>query len=217
MRSRCIQQRDQEKIATSKADAGACAANSPNVAWRSTTRPSSCRGKCCFARVIAGANGSTAVTLFRPRGIAPRQATVAAPDLKDPGPFKGHEVEQCANLVFLRINLDRHLLSSPSIRSRAAVSSLLATGPFSAEDRDMPRGADLMRDVRCETVVAGDPLDRIAETEKRPHRLSPAGASHHCHSDEPSPRGWRADSRGRTAVWRARPRVRQAVPSPDGR
>ena len=62
MRSGSIQQRDQEKIATSKADAGACAANSSNAAWRSTTRPSSSRGSCSLARVIAGANGSTAVT-----------------------------------------------------------------------------------------------------------------------------------------------------------
>jgi hypothetical protein len=29
-----------------------------------------------------------------------------------------------------------------------------------------------MRDVRCETVLAGDPLDRIAGTEERAHRLS---------------------------------------------
>jgi hypothetical protein len=59
--------------------------------------------------------------LFRPVRITPRQATVAAADLEDAGPVEVDEVEQCADLVFLRINLDRHLLSSPSIGSRAAL------------------------------------------------------------------------------------------------
>jgi hypothetical protein len=79
--------------------------------------------------------------LFHPPRIAPRQATVAAADLEDAAPVEVDEVEQCANLVFLRINLDRHPLSSPSIGSHAIASSLLAAGSFSAKDRDLPRGA----------------------------------------------------------------------------
>jgi len=41
-----------------------------------------------------------------------------------------------------------------------------------AEDGDLPRCSDVSRDVRDETVLAGDPLDRVGRPHSGAHRLS---------------------------------------------
>jgi hypothetical protein len=119
MPSRSIQQRDQEKIVTSKADLGALRRELRERSLAEHDPTLELLGQmlsCPHDRWRERLDGRH---LCRPLRITPRQATVAAADLQDPAPVEVDEVQQCASLVFLRINLDRHLSSSPSIRSRA--------------------------------------------------------------------------------------------------
>jgi len=50
----------------------------------------------------------------------------------------------------------------------------------------LPRAADILRNLKCQTVLPRDPLDRIAGTEERAHRLS-LQTEHQIHGDNDEP------------------------------
>jgi hypothetical protein len=102
-----MQQRDQERIATSNVDAAVVDAKSANATRHSAMRLASCLRQ-VFRAGDRGRKRFDGGYVIRPLRVAPGQTTVAATNLKDAASIELNEAEERTRLVLLRIDPDHH-------------------------------------------------------------------------------------------------------------